>query len=63
MYELAAISAQERHTDRAATLRQWIHEGAAQYVLNLVADGRLSIGRAAELLSSSVYDLYHLAES
>lgn len=60
--ELAAFSAKEQHTDKAATLWQWIHFGAAHYVLGLVAEGRISAGRAAELLDQSVYDVHHLAE-
>lgn len=61
--ELAALSAQEQHTDKATALRQWLHRGAAQYVLKLVAEGRITLGRAAELLEVSVYDLQHLAET
>jgi uncharacterized protein YutE (UPF0331/DUF86 family) len=45
--ELAALSAQEQHTDKATALRQWLHRGAAEYVLKLVAEGRISMGRAA----------------
>ena len=59
--ELASLSAQEQHTDKATALRQWLHRGAAQYVLKLVAEGRISVGRAAELLDLTVYDLQHLA--
>ena len=61
--ELAAFSAREQHTDKATALRQWIHQGAAHYVLKLVAEGRVSISRAAELLDLTVYDLYDLAET
>ncbi len=61
--ELAAISAREQHADKATALRQWIHQGAAHYVLDLVAEGRVSIGHAAELLDLTVYDFYHLAET
>ncbi len=60
--ELAALSAQEEHTDKATALRQWMHRGAAQYVLKLVSEGRISIGRAAELLNVTVYDLHYQAE-
>lgn len=61
--KLAALSAQEQHTDKATALRQWLHGGAAQYVLKLVAEGRISMGRAAELLDLTVYDLHHLVET
>ena len=61
--ELAALSAQEQHTDKSSALRQWLHQGAAQYVLRLASEGRITVGRAAELLDRSVFDLYRLAEA
>ncbi len=61
--ELASLSAREEHTDKATALRQWLHQGAAHYVLKLVAEGRISLNHGAELLGASVYDLYSLAES
>ncbi len=60
--ELAALSAQEQQTDKATALRQWLHKGAVQYVLKLVAEGRISVGRAGELLDLTVYDIHRLAE-
>lgn len=61
--ELAALSAKEQHNDKAAVLRQWIHHGAEAYVVRLVAEGRISVGRAAEILNESVYDIYRIAEA
>lgn len=61
--DLAALCAREQHTDKATALRQWLHQGAVRYVLGLVAEGRISIGRAAELLDTTLYDLYRQAES
>lgn len=61
--ELAALSAQEQHTDKATALRQWLHRGAAEYVSKLVAEGRISVGRAAELLDVTVYDIHRMAET
>lgn len=61
--DLAAISAREQHTDKAVALRQWMHEGAAHFLLNLVAEGRVSMGRAAEMLDVPIFDLYRLAET
>ena len=59
---VAALSAQNEHTDKATALRQWLHEGAALYMLRLVSEGRLSMSRAAELLDVSMFDLYGLVE-
>jgi hypothetical protein len=61
--ELAALSAQEEHTDKATALRQWLHHGAAGYALRLAAEGRISLSHASELLGVSLYDLYRLAET
>ena len=60
--DLAALSAREQQTDKATTLRQWIHQGAARYLLGLVAEGRLSGTRAAELLDLTIYDIHRLAD-
>ena len=35
---------------------------STEYVLGLVADGRISIGKASELLNRSIYDLQHIAQ-
>jgi hypothetical protein len=60
---LAALSAQAQYTDKATALRQWLHQGAAHYVVGLVSEGRVSMGRAAELLDLTVFDLYRFAEA
>jgi hypothetical protein len=60
---LASLTAHEQHTDKATALRQWLHYGALQYVLKLVADGRISMERGAELLELTVYDIQHQAEA
>jgi hypothetical protein len=60
--ELAALNAKEQNTDKATALRQWLHCGAIQYVLKLVAEGRISLERASEVLDLTVYDLQHQAE-
>jgi hypothetical protein len=60
--ELAALKAQEQNTDKATALRQWLHYGAIQYVLKLVAEGRISLERASEVLDLTLYDLQQQAE-
>jgi predicted HTH domain antitoxin len=41
---------------------QRIRSGAEEYVLLLVSEGKLSMGRAAELLELSAYDIQRLAQ-
>ena len=62
LIELAALRSREEHIDQSTALRQMLHVGAEEYILDLVSSGRISIGRAAELLNISVYDIYKLAE-
>ena len=57
------LSADQEHTDKATALRQWLHEGAEHYVVKLVSEGRLSIGKATELLDKSYPDIYVIARS
>lgn len=63
LLELIALSGLEQRTDKATTMRQWLYQGAEDYALQLIEQGRLSATRAAELLEISVYDIYRLAES
>jgi hypothetical protein len=58
LIELADLRSREQRTDRSTTLRQWLYQGAEEYALKLVEAGRMSAGRAAELLDLSLYDIY-----
>ncbi|MBI2076294.1 MAG: hypothetical protein HYT72_03555 [Candidatus Aenigmarchaeota archaeon] len=60
--ELAALRSKEEYVDQSTALRQLLHLGAEEYVLEIVSLGRISIGKAAELLKVSVYDVCKLAE-
>lgn len=61
--ELATLMAKIHHTDKATTFRQWLHEGAAIYAMKLVSEGRISIGKAGELLDLSIWDLQAIAQN
>jgi hypothetical protein len=61
--DLAALMAKINHTDKVTAFRQWLHEGAAIYTLKAVADGRISIGKAGELLDLSIWDIQAIAEN
>jgi hypothetical protein len=63
LIELADLCSREQRTDRSTTLRQWLYQGAEEYALKLVEAGRLSVGRAAELLDLSIYDIYDRAKN
>jgi hypothetical protein len=53
LLDLADLRAAEEQIDRSTALRQLLHAGAAAYVLDLLARGRISLSKAAELLDVS----------
>ncbi len=59
---LAKLRAKEEYIDQSTALRQLLYIGAEEYVLNLIENGRISVGRAAELLKVTIQDIYRLAE-
>ena len=60
--DISRLRAKEEHLDQSTALRQFMHLGAEEYVLRLVKAGRISVGKAAELLNGTVYDLQNLAQ-
>jgi predicted HTH domain antitoxin len=61
LLEVARLRARQQGVDRAAALRQLLREGAEGYILSLLAEGRLSLSRAAELLECSTIEIHRLA--
>ncbi|MBS3060177.1 MAG: hypothetical protein J4432_01565 [DPANN group archaeon] len=59
---LAKLRAKEEYVDQSTALRQLLYLGAEEYILSLTETGRISVGRGAELLKTSVQDIYRLAE-
>ena len=59
---LAKFRAKEEYVDNATALRQLLHVGAEEYVLELAKNGRITVGKAAELLKVPVQDIYELAQ-
>lgn len=58
---LAKLRSKEEYTDQSTAIRQLLYMGAEEYVLELVGSGRISIGRASELLKISVHDVHRIA--
>ena len=52
---VAKLRASEEYVDQATALRQMLRKGAEEYVLELLKEGRISVGKAAELLNESIY--------
>ena len=59
---LIDLKTKEEHISRSVVIKQFVYEGLEEYALNLCSRGRLSIGRAAEILDRTVYDLQEMAQ-
>ena len=57
------LKSKEEHTNKAVVLKQMIYKGMEDYILKLIEKGRLSIGKAAEILDVSIYDIHEMAKS
>jgi len=59
--ELAEAKSRSERTDRSTALRQLLYAGAEDYVVGLLEQGRISSGKAAELLETTVCRVHELA--
>ncbi len=59
--KVAELRSREEHTSKTAAIKQFLYSGVEEYVLRLCSQGRLSIGKAAEILHRSIYDLQESA--
>ncbi|MBI2107831.1 UPF0175 family protein [Candidatus Woesearchaeota archaeon] len=55
------LKSKEEHTNKAIVLKQLIYQSLEEYIIGLCASGRLSIGKAAEILDVSIYDMHEKA--
>lgn len=56
------LKAKDEYIDKSTAIRKMIYRGVEDYVIELYKDGRISIGKAAEIIGKSVYDLQRLIE-
>lgn len=59
--ELAEATGRSERTDRATALRQLPCAGAEDHAMELLSRGRISSGKAAELLDTSVHRVHEIA--
>ncbi|MCZ7399236.1 MAG: UPF0175 family protein [Candidatus Methanoperedens sp.] len=60
--DLANLRTKEEHVDKSTALRQFLYLGARDYVMELYQKGRISLGKAAELLDVSTFDVLILVK-
>lgn len=61
LMELAEAKGRTERTDRSTALQQLLYAGAEEYVMALLSEGRVSAGKAAEILDTSVHRIHELA--
>lgn len=59
---LIDLKTKEEHLSRSTVIKQFVYEGLEEYALKLCERGRLSIGKAAEILDISIYDFQEMAK-
>lgn len=59
---LVDLKAKEEYTDKSTALRILLYKGVEDYVLELYNEGRLSIGKVAEILNKSIYEVHRLVQ-
>lgn len=59
---LARLRSNEEHINQSTALKQLLYSGAENYTLELLRKGRISIGKAAELLDKTIYDIHRSAK-
>ncbi len=59
--KLAELRSKEENTNKTTAIKQFLYSGAEDYLLKLCSQGRISIGKAADILHKSIYDLQESA--
>jgi len=60
--KLAELKSKDEHMPKTTAIKQFLYSGAEEYLLKLCSQGRISIGKAAEVLHKSIYDLQESAK-
>ena len=59
--KIAELRSREDNTNRTTAIKQFLYSGVEEYILKLCSQGRISIGKASEILRKSIYDLQESA--
>ena len=59
---LVDIKAKDEYIDKSTALRKLLYKGVEDYLLELYEEGRISIGKTAEMLNKSVYEVQRLIQ-
>jgi|GEM_PF-4773703 predicted HTH domain antitoxin len=62
LLKIAELKSRDENTNKTTAIKQFLYSGVEEYLLKLCSRGRMSIGKAAELLHKSIYDLQESAK-
>ena len=62
LLKIAELKSRDENTSKTTAIKQFLYSGVEEYLLKLCSRGRMSIGKAAELLHKSIYDLQESAK-
>ncbi len=57
------LKSKEERTNKAIVLKQLLYKGIEDYILSLIAKGRLTVGKAAEIMDVSIYNIHEMAKA
>ena len=55
------LKSKEEHTNKSIVLKQLIYQSLEEYIIQLCVGGRISAGKAAEILDCGIYDIHSKA--
>ena len=61
LWPLIDLKSKEEHLSKSVIIRKFVYDKLEDYALDLCNRGRLSIGKAAELLDTTIYGLQEKA--
>ena len=59
--KIAELKSKDENTSKTTAIKQFLYSGVEEYLLKLCSQGRISIGKSAEMLHKSIYDLQESA--
>src|SRR3989338_10531882 len=57
------LKSMDENINKTTAIKQFLYIGVEDYLLRLCSQGRISIGKAAEILKKSIYDIQELART
>ena len=55
--EIVELKSKDEHISKTTAIKQFLYNGVEDYLLKLCSQGRISIGKVAEILKKSIYDV------